>query len=84
MNNQRGTAPERGGIVGGVAASASAVSPAAPNPFEAQQIRIAGHWRVLKKIGSGAFGDIYLGIFIKLNIFPSIRCRYCQGNQGGH
>jgi hypothetical protein len=68
MNNQRGTGQDRGGIVGGVAASASPAPTAAPNPFEAQQIRIAGHWRVLKKIGSGAFGDIYLGIPIKLII----------------
>jgi hypothetical protein len=44
------------------AAQPSAAAPeGANNPFEAQQIRIAGHWKVLKKIGSGAFGDIYLG-----------------------
>ena len=39
-------------------------TPGGMNPFEGQQIRIAGHWKVLKKIGSGAFGDIYLGIYL--------------------
>lgn len=42
-------------------APSTLTTPGSSNPFEAQQIKIAGHWKVLKKIGSGAFGDIYLG-----------------------
>lgn len=44
-----------------VARVSTAPSILTSNPFEAQQIKIAGHWKVLRKIGSGAFGDIYLG-----------------------
>ena len=44
-----------------VARVSTAPSVLTSNPFEAQQIKIAGHWKVLRKIGSGAFGDIYLG-----------------------
>jgi hypothetical protein len=27
------------------------------------EIRVAGRYKIKKKIGSGSFGDIYLGIF---------------------
>ena len=65
MNNQRGTTQERGAGAVGAAATAPSTTSNTTNPFETQQIRIAGHWRVLKKIGSGAFGDIYLGILFR-------------------
>jgi hypothetical protein len=32
-----------------------------PDPFENSGIVIAGRWRIGKKLGSGAFGSIYLG-----------------------
>ena len=64
MNNQRGSTQERGVGAVGATVTAPPTTSSTTNPFEAQQIRIAGHWRVLKKIGSGAFGDIYLGIIL--------------------
>jgi hypothetical protein len=57
---------ERRKIDGGEGASAAAQASSSKNtstepPAELTQTRIGGKWVVGKKLGSGAFGDIYIG-----------------------
>lgn len=55
-----------GGDGGAVATPADPTSSSSKNqntepPIDLLQIRIGGKWVVGKKLGSGAFGDIYIG-----------------------
>lgn len=47
-----------GNVAGG---SSSKAAQSTEPPAELLQIRIGGKWIVGKKLGSGAFGDIYIG-----------------------
>lgn len=53
--------PQAAGNEGNVAASSSKAAQSTEPPAELLQIRIGGKWIVGKKLGSGAFGDIYIG-----------------------
>lgn len=52
---------ERRKYDGGEGASSSAKNGSTEPPAELTQTRIGGKWIVGKKLGSGAFGDIYIG-----------------------
>ncbi len=51
---------ERRKYDGGEGASSSAKNGSTEPPAELTQTRIGGKWIVGKKLGSGAFGDIYI------------------------
>lgn len=50
-----------GNVAAGGHASTSKAAQSTEPPAELLQIRIGGKWIVGKKLGSGAFGDIYIG-----------------------
>lgn len=55
---------ERRKYDGGEGAPSSAKNGSTEPPAELTQTRIGGKWIVGKKLGSGAFGDIYIGRMI--------------------
>lgn len=42
--------------------------------MEIREIRVGGKYKVCRKLGQGAFGDIFMGINLKTNDEVGIKC----------
>ena len=42
--------------------------------MEIREIRVGGKYKVCRKLGQGAFGDIFMGVNLKTNDEVGIKC----------